>query len=91
LKDTFQDLLPKELFHAPKHGFGVPIGEWLETALREKLLRYADAEFLDEQGLFSYEEIHKIIENHFTHREDKYSELWTFFVFQNWYERYFKV
>jgi asparagine synthase (glutamine-hydrolysing) len=91
LKDTFHDLLPKELFHAPKHGFSVPIGEWLETVLKEKLLCYADAEFLEEQGLFSYEEVHKLIKNHFIHRENRYSELWAFFVFQNWYVRYFKV
>jgi asparagine synthase (glutamine-hydrolysing) len=90
LKDTFHDLLPKELFHAPKHGFSVPIGEWLETVLKEKLLCYADAEFLEEQGLFSYEEVHKLIKSHFAHRENRYSELWAFFVFQNWYVRYFK-
>jgi hypothetical protein len=50
-----------------------------------------DKDFIEEQGIFSYEEIHKIIENHFSHQENRYSELWAFFVFQNWYVRYFKV
>ena len=26
LRDTFRDLIPDELFSAPKHGFGVPNG-----------------------------------------------------------------
>ncbi len=87
LKDAFRDLIPEELFHTPKHGFGVPIGKWLETELKNKLYFYADEEFLKQQGLFSAEYIHRIIENHMSHLEDRYSELWTFYVFQNWYER----
>lgn len=89
LKDTFRDLLPDELFNRPKTGFSVPIGEWLETILKNNLLRYASKEFIEEQGLFNYEYINLIINNHLTHKENRYSELWAFYVFQNWYERVF--
>lgn len=87
LKDTFRDLIPDELFHAPKHGFAVPIGKWLETILKEQLLKYADKEYLEAQGLFDADYINSIIEEHLTHKADKHSELWAFYVFQNWYER----
>ena len=87
LKDTFRDLIPEELFQAPKHGFGVPIGKWLETTLRERLLKYADSEYLESQGLFNADYINNIVKEHMTHTTDRYSELWAFFVFQNWYER----
>lgn len=87
LKDTFEDLLPKELFNSPKHGFGVPIDEWLETILKSNLLRYASKDFIDEQGLFNYDYINSFINNHLSHKENRYSELWSFYVFQNWYER----
>ena len=87
LKDTFKELIPEELFHAPKHGFSVPIGKWLETSLREQLLKYADKEYLEAQGLFDADYINRIIEEHMTHKANKYSELWAFYVFQNWYER----
>lgn len=89
LKDTFRDLLPDELFSAPKHGFSVPIGNWLETALKDQLNRYADAEFLEAQGLFDVGYIKHIIVAHMSHKENRYSELWAFYVFQNWYERMF--
>ena len=87
LKDTFRDLLPEELFHAAKHGFGVPVSDWLETSLRDELMRYASEELLESQGIFSHEFISHTITQHMTHQRDRFSELWSFFVFQNWYER----
>ena len=87
LKDTFRELIPEELFHAPKHGFAVPIGKWLEKILKEQLLKYADKEYLEAQGLFNADYINRIINEHMTHKADRYSELWAFYVFQNWYER----
>lgn len=87
LKDTFRDLLPDELFHAPKHGFGVPVSDWLENSLKDQLLKYSDGDFLRSQGLFTAEYINKVIEQHMTHQIDRFSTLWSFYVFQNWYER----
>lgn len=90
LKETFRHLLPEELYTAPKRGFSVPIGNWLETHLKETLLSFATKEYLEEQGLFDYETINAFINEHLTHKKDRYSELWVFFVFQYWYEKYFK-
>ncbi|MBQ6717866.1 MAG: asparagine synthase (glutamine-hydrolyzing) [Clostridia bacterium] len=88
LKETFRHLLPEELFTAPKHGFAVPIGNWLETNLKDKLLKFASKDFLEKQGLFNYDYINMIIDEHFNHKKNRYSELWAFFVFQNWYKKY---
>lgn len=87
LKDSFKDLLPDELFHAPKHGFGVPVSDWLENSLNDQLLEYADEDFLQSQGLFETSYIKEIIEQHMSHKIDRFSTLWSFFVFQNWYKR----
>lgn len=86
LKDTFCDMIPKEVFRAPKHGFGVPIEKWLETVLKDRLYYYTSQEFIQKQGLFSCPYISKMINMHIEHKENRYSELWTFFVFQYWYE-----
>ena len=87
LKDSFRDFLPDELFHAPKHGFGVPVSDWLENSLKDQLLEYADKDFLQSQGLFEPGYINEIIEQHMSHKIDRFSTLWSFFVFQNWYKR----
>ena len=79
--------MPVELFDAPKHGFGVPIGNWLEGELFERLRKYSSEDFIESQGVFDLRYINRIIEEHVNHKLDRSSELWTFFVFQNWYER----
>lgn len=87
LKDAFCDLIPEELFTAPKKGFGAPVGSWLRSELRGNLMEYADKEFLEVQGLFNLEYIADMIESHAQRRENRYRELWAFYVFQNWYKR----
>ncbi len=89
LKETFRYLLPEELFTAPKRGFSVPIGDWLETYLKDRLMLFSSKENLEKQGLFNYDFVNKIIEEHMTHEKNRYSELWAFFVFQHWYQKYF--
>ncbi|MCI8994836.1 MAG: asparagine synthase (glutamine-hydrolyzing) [Lachnospiraceae bacterium] len=86
-KDTFKDLLPEELFHAPKHGFRVPIGKWLETSLKEQLYKYINLDFINEQRLFSGEYMRQLVDKHMNHKENRCSELWTLFVFQWWYKK----
>lgn len=87
LKDSFRNMLPKELFTLPKKGFAIPIADWLENNLKEQLYRYADKSFLYKQGLFNSEYIKEIIDEHMSKKKDRASELWTFYIFQNWYER----
>ncbi len=91
LKETFRHLLPKELFTAPKHGFEVPVGKWLEAQLKERLLNFSNKEFLEKQGLFNYDYISKVIEEHLTHKRDRCGELFAFFVFQSWYSKYINL
>ncbi len=87
LKDTFRDMLPPELFSAPKHGFEVPVGQWLRGPYREKLLHYASPDVIEAQGLFDGETIRRAVNDHLSGRASLFSELWAFFVFQNWFER----
>ena len=87
LKDTFKDLLPAQLYRTKKHGFAVPIGKWLREEFKDELVNYSDKDFLCHQGIFNYKYVQKIIDLHLEKRIDFSSELWTFFVFQNWYER----
>lgn len=95
LKDIAYDYIPKELLDRPKVGFGVPLDKWLRGALREKLLDYADMDFLKRQDIFDAEFTSSMI-NSYVQKGDggpatgaNYSKLaWSFFVFQQWYESY---
>lgn len=88
LKDTFKDILPDELFKASKHGFDVPVGAWLDGELKKELDKYSGSEYIVRQGLFSKEFLSRLRSRRNTDSIDWSTKIWSFFVFQYWYERY---
>lgn len=86
LKDTFADLLPKETMQFSKKGFGIPIRLWFQNELKLELLSLLEKSFIQKQGIFNFEYIEKLIDNHLNNRENHSSKLWQLFVFQKWYK-----
>jgi asparagine synthase (glutamine-hydrolysing) len=89
LKDAFRDDLPEEVFRRPKHGFEVPIYQWMtasETVLAHP--HWQDTQYLEAQGLFHPE----VVQEHFRQLKHKQSTktatiAWAYTVFQHWYDR----
>lgn len=88
LKDAFRDLLPDELFRTQKHGFDVPVGAWMDSALKGRMDKYSSIEFIDKQGIFDWNFIETVMNKWIAMDVDSSTRIWTFFVFQNWYDRY---
>lgn len=89
LKELTYDYVPKELLDRPKKGFGVPLRKWLRTVLRDDIKRMAEADRLRAQGIFQPEGVDRLIA--LQDKSDKivYSSLlWSFYVFQMWYNEY---
>ena len=85
LKESFEHLLPANLFNLPKSGFGIPIGDWLRGSLKHELLSYMDRQFIEEQGLFNYSYINTLCKNHLSGISDNTFRVWTYFCFQKWF------
>lgn len=85
LKEAFKDYFPKGFLDKSKKGFGVPVGDWLRTHLKDELLSYVESNFIREQQIFNYQFISKMIQDHLTKRVDNTFRVWTFFCFQKWY------
>lgn len=92
LKEIVYDFVPKEYLDRPKHGFGIPIQKWiLEEGIYSEILRVSSKEFLNEQKIFDVEKVEKFILNYFnTKLEADAYILWSFYIFQRWYEKYIK-
>ena len=89
LKETFSDLIPKEIINAPKRGFGVPIGDYFMNELKTDLLDVLDKDFIEEQGIFNYDFIKNCIDNHMSFKANNSAKLWVLYVFQKWYNNYY--
>lgn len=89
LKEITYDYVPKELLDRPKKGFGVPLQKWLRTVLKKEVARYADVGILRRQDIFVPQAVQELIVKQQQSDKIIYSSvLWSFYVFQKWYQRY---
>lgn len=87
LKDAFRDLLPEKVFNYSKKGFGLPLRIWFKEELKAELLELLSKDKIVRQGLFEWEFIKEIVEEHMTNKENHSTKLWLLFVFQKWYNK----
>lgn len=87
LKDTFSDLIPNKIFNASKTGFSLPLRKWFRNELKNELLTTLNKDRIIEQKIFNYEYIEKILNDHFSYKKDRTSELWTIYIFEKWYNK----
>lgn len=89
LKDVLYDYVPKEMMDRPKNGFGVPLGKWLRTHLREEVEAVSEKKYIEDQGIFRYEVVRELIERVDKSDRKPYPKiLWAYYVFQLWYKEY---
>ncbi len=90
LKKLMAGKLPEEIIKRPKKGFGVPIGQWLKSELRDLMDYYLSEEKIKNSGLFNYEYVEKIKSEHLAGKKDNRKLLWNLLVFQMWQEKWYK-
>ena len=89
LKQLTYQYVPEKLLDRPKKGFGVPLRRWLRTILKEEVEHYADSQILKQQDIFDGEAVKELIEKQRISDKVMYSSLlWSFLVFQKWYQMY---
>lgn len=88
LKKAVEPLLPKNILHRPKKGFGIPIAEWLKGRLNPLMHEMLDVKRLKEQGLFNAEFVQKLMKEHETNIASHHKQLWTLLVFQLWLDNF---
>ncbi|MGE0454718.1 MAG: asparagine synthase (glutamine-hydrolyzing) [Vicinamibacteria bacterium] len=88
LKLAFAELLPAELLRRPKHGFEVPIDEWLRGPLRERLRDELQPARLARHGFFEPAFVGRLLAEHEQRRRNRSRELFLLLVFELWYSRW---
>jgi asparagine synthase (glutamine-hydrolysing) len=87
-KKTMERLLPHQNIYRKKEGFSIPIKHWLRTELKDLLYDYLSSRRIQEGGLFRYDFIAKMIDQHMKQRENFSHQLWALLVFEAWRENY---
>ncbi|WIV13331.1 asparagine synthase (glutamine-hydrolyzing) [Proteiniborus sp. MB09-C3] len=88
LRIAAKDTLPSEWANRTKVGFPVPIRYWFRE---EKYYNMVKEMFQSDvaKEFFNIEEIVKLIEEHYTGKENHARQIWTIYVFLIWYKKFF--
>ena len=90
LKEAFKNEFPEGFLEKSKHGFGVPVGDWLRNGLKNELLSYIEPHFLKQQNMFNVNAVTELVQNHVTGKKDSTFKVWAYFCFQKWYLNTYK-
>jgi asparagine synthase (glutamine-hydrolysing) len=87
LKRAFRDLLPREVVHRKKMGFGVPLGAWFRGALRgylEERLLAPDARLYP---MLRRGPVERLFRAHHAGDKDNGLQLWALWMLELWLRR----
>jgi asparagine synthase (glutamine-hydrolysing) len=89
-KRAFRNLLPKEIIHKKKHGFGIPVATWLKTdpRLRELARDTLLSRRTFERGYFRRDFVETLFARHDADDSSYYGDtLWTLLVLEMWHRQ----
>ena len=85
LKKAFAELLPDEILYRNKRGFQIPVAQWLRGRMRPLMEDLLSESTLKAQGIFNYQAVRALMDEHISGRADLRKPLWTLLVFQLWW------
>ncbi|HYJ00228.1 MAG TPA: asparagine synthase (glutamine-hydrolyzing) [Thermoleophilaceae bacterium] len=88
LKRVAEDVLPHEIVHRPKQGFGTPMKEWLRGDLGRRAQTTVRGSSLAERGLLDADRIDAIFESHRHGRGDWSKHLWNLYTVSAWHDEW---
>jgi len=87
-KKTFKGSLPPSIYHRGKHGFGVPIGGWFKTNLKDFTSDILLEERTLQRGYFKKESVGKLLAEHQQGRYDHSHRIWALLMLELWHRFY---
>jgi asparagine synthase (glutamine-hydrolysing) len=87
LKKAVADMVPAEILSRPKHGFGVPLGEWFRGELKPRM----EALLGDRPRLGRWlrpDAVQRLIAEHLSGKGDRGHQLWTLMTLELWLRKH---
>ncbi len=88
LKKAIDKIIPRENIYRRKMGFGVPIGGWFRTEMKDFLRENLLSEKSMGRGYFKPEIIRNIVDEHVEGRADWAYKLWALLMLELWHKRF---
>ncbi|MDN3512676.1 MAG: asparagine synthase (glutamine-hydrolyzing) [Candidatus Jettenia sp.] len=83
LRDAFSDALPENIQTRKKHGFNLPMGEWLKTKLRPILL---ETVALEQDDYINKAYYRQLVETHLNGTQDRARLIYSIMMYRLWFQ-----
>jgi asparagine synthase (glutamine-hydrolysing) len=87
-KRAVRDLVPTEILDRPKQGFGIPIDQWINQQLRERVRGTLTEPRTMQRGYVEPRYVQLLLDEHERGRRDHATELWTLFMLELWQRKF---
>ena len=84
LKKALSDVLPKDILHRKKRGFGAPMGAWIKQELSPLLTSILSRESVQNRGFFDWKTVEETMALHKSNKEDHTDHLLSLMNFEIW-------
>ena len=84
MKESLSDLLPAEILHRKKRGFGAPMGAWVKGELLSLMQNILSRESIESRGLFDWRVIEQSMQDHLTNKHDYTDHLLSLMNLEIW-------
>ncbi len=88
LKRAVSEILPEEIIHRSKMGFGVPLKHWFRKPVADFARDVLLSRQSRERGMFRPEELKFLLEEHAQGHRDFSAKIWALLFFEVWCQRW---
>ncbi len=88
LKRAVRNLIPNEIVNRAKQGFGVPIQEWINRELKQRIRETLSEQRSRERGYVEQRYVNLLLDEHERGRRDHSTALWSLFMLELWHRRF---
>jgi len=85
LRKAMEGLIPDAIIKRKKHGFTVPISEWMQNGLKEYTAALLNKKRIKSSGFWNYSYIEKLLERDLNNEFYK-RQFWTIVTFEIWHK-----
>jgi asparagine synthase (glutamine-hydrolysing) len=89
-KKAMASYLPEEILRRPKQGFSIPIKNWLKGPMKNFLMDTLNEQSVREEGIFRWETVNRLIQQHVSGEANHSHRLWGLLVFRLWKNTFFE-
>jgi asparagine synthase (glutamine-hydrolysing) len=87
-KQAIADLVPPEIINRPKQGFGVPIQQWINRQLRDRIRETLKDARTVQRGYVTGSHVDVLLDEHERGRRDHSMALWSLLMLELWHRNF---